>query len=667
MLRRVFAFSALCFCVAFSALPRVAAADAPIDLEPDAQYLLDPEQTLTVEQVINDPSLRWQRPANPGKNNFGYRDDAIWIRAAMPENPTSVPVTWRLDLRKGFLRAADAWVVDRNSGEVRRELSQSEDSRFSDRPLRYRHLAVDLAVQPQQSLWLVVRYRTSGLTEQPLLLETVNDFALRTQSFAAKSFMFQGIMLVLVLAGVVTFVVSRARTPLMYGAYLLGYALFVFHRDGYAFQFLWPDLPALNTVASLPLGGFLVVAGSFYTRMFLRTAELHPIVDRILLANAAAGVATVVLGFATDIGGLKQAMVVLASGSTLLFFAAGANAARTRFKEVRFFVIGWLFAILAAGVVASRHLLGLNLSSAMALDGMRIVAVLDAMMMGLALIDRYLQNRARQMQAIETSLEVARDNLRLHDRLAALERRYSLAEELARSRERVLADATHDLRQPIHALRMTVQSLVDGRAMSSDDRRTVEGSFHHLEELVEGHLAAAARSSPDDSWADVDSPTSRDDTHSHPAPAQSVRISTILQHVQDMFADDARAKGLDMRVVASSASVVVNPLALMRVLSNLVSNAIKYTPRGRVLVGCRRRGDELSIQVIDTGPGMDAQHFERMMLRCERAEQDQDRPGFGLGLAIVTGIAREQQWRFEWASTPGTGTQLSVRVPLGQR
>ena len=660
-------FLSLCLIVWLGALAQCALAETEINLEPNAHYLLDAPGHVSIDQVARDAALQWRR-TDSDKTNFGYRDDAVWVRVGLPDNSTSYPVTWRLDLRKGFLTAVDIWLVDRDTGAVRKELSQSDSSRFSDRPVQYRHLVVDLEVPPGRSAELIVRYRTTGLTELPLRVETIGDFAARTQLFAAKSFLFQGVMIVLTLAGLVTFVVARAPTPLMYGTYLLVYALFVFHRDGYAFQFLWPDAPGFNAVASLPLGAALVVAGSVYTRMFLRTATLHPLFNRVLLANAGIAVVVVALGLLTDLGGLKQVMVVQASVSTLLFFAAGVNAARTRFKEVRFFVLGWTFAIGAAAVISLRHVLGIDLSSAMALDAMRVVAVLDAMMMGLALVDRYLQARAAHLRAVDESLAVARQNLDLHERLATLQRRHELAEQVAHARGQVLADATHDLRQPIHVLRMSIQQITQGDTLAEDARRSVEGSFQHLEELVEGHLAAAAVQPPND---DV-MPLTPGASASVPVPvkaatetqaAEPIEAATILLNVYDMFASDAQEKGLRIRTVRSSVRVAADPLALMRVLSNLTANAVKYTSSGRILLGCRRRQEELCFQVLDTGCGMEVGEVEQMLQRSTRGSDTDKQPGYGIGLSIVTQIVAEHGWHFRCESTPGAGTKMCVCVP----
>jgi CheY-like chemotaxis protein len=118
--------------------------------------------------------------------------------------------------------------------------------------------------------------------------------------------------------------------------------------------------------------------------------------------------------------------------------------------------------------------------------------------------------------------------------------------------------------------------------------------------------------------------------------------------------------------VASSAWVSSDPILLERILLNLVSNAVRYTERGGVVVGCRRRGERLRIDVCDTGPGVPEDQRERIFGEFyQMTDTRQDRGGgLGLGLAIVDRLARLLAHPVELASRPGRGSRFSVSVPL---
>jgi CheY-like chemotaxis protein len=142
------------------------------------------------------------------------------------------------------------------------------------------------------------------------------------------------------------------------------------------------------------------------------------------------------------------------------------------------------------------------------------------------------------------------------------------------------------------------------------------------------------------------------------------RIDELLQRQDVEFAPLARAKGLDLIFMPCSAAVRSDRRLLRRLLQNLVSNAIKYTPKGSVLVGCRRRSGRLRIDVYDTGIGIP--HAKRRAVFKEFHRLDQGARvarGVGLGLSIVERIARVLECELALKSNVGRGSRFSVEVP----
>src|SRR5262249_40439996 len=124
-------------------------------------------------------------------------------------------------------------------------------------------------------------------------------------------------------------------------------------------------------------------------------------------------------------------------------------------------------------------------------------------------------------------------------------------------------------------------------------------------------------------------------------------------------------KGLQLDFVPCSLAVKSDRRLLRRLLQNLVSNAIKYTPKGRVLVGCRRHGDQLRIGVLDTGLGIPASKQQVIFKEFHRLDQGAKvARGLGLGLSIVERIARVLDHRIEVVSTVGRGSQFAVEIPM---
>src|SRR5690554_78586 len=126
----------------------------------------------------------------------------------------------------------------------------------------------------------------------------------------------------------------------------------------------------------------------------------------------------------------------------------------------------------------------------------------------------------------------------------------------------------------------------------------------------------------------------------------------------------AQEKGIEFKVFYSSARVRTDTKLLRRVLQNLLSNAVRYTDKGKVLMGVRRRGDCIEIQILDTGRGIPVEQQHEIFNEFHQLEHNEQNPGLGLGLAIVERMCRLLNVPLSLRSKVGRGTCFSVRVPL---
>ncbi len=236
---------------------------------------------------------------------------------------------------------------------------------------------------------------------------------------------------------------------------------------------------------------------------------------------------------------------------------------------------------------------------------------------------------------------------RVGERTIELERAREEAERANRAKSRFLAAVSHDLAQPLNAAHLFTHALA--QQLSHPQYReavvNIDGALVSAEELLAGLL-------------DI----SRLDAGGMRPQVRAFPLGETLLHLAAEFGVLAREKGLRLRCVATRAWVRSDPQLLRRVLQNFLANAVRYTASGRILLGCRRRGDALDIEVWDTGPGI--AEADQALIFEEFRRLDRDGQGLGLGLAIADRMARLLGHPLGLRSTLGRGTVFALRVPL---
>jgi signal transduction histidine kinase/CheY-like chemotaxis protein len=226
-----------------------------------------------------------------------------------------------------------------------------------------------------------------------------------------------------------------------------------------------------------------------------------------------------------------------------------------------------------------------------------------------------------------------------------------IAERASAAKTTFLAAASHDLRQPVHALGLFIGAL-RRVAMPLEGQRLIE----QIEE------SAVAMDGLFSALLDI----SQLDAGTVEVQRQSFPIGTLLERICRDHETEATAKGLSLVWARSTAVVNCDPVLLERILRNLVSNAVRYTDHGRVLVGCRRNGATISIQVLDTGPGIPPDQRDRIFqeyYQLGNPERDRTK-GLGLGLAIVRRLVDLLGCEMTLRSRAGHGSCFEVSVPI---
>ncbi|MBS4098051.1 MAG: response regulator [Sulfuricella sp.] len=248
---------------------------------------------------------------------------------------------------------------------------------------------------------------------------------------------------------------------------------------------------------------------------------------------------------------------------------------------------------------------------------------------------RVAQRRQRLLVASSEALRVAKES----------------AETANVAKSRFLAAASHDLRQPLHALALLVDVLKRRFGNESNMKiiKPIEASTQALKEML-------------DTLLDI----SKLDAGIITPQKQAVSVDALLQRLEGEFRVQIEAKHLFFRIRCANRNIYTDPTLLMEILRNLLSNAYHHTRHGGILLGCRVRGEHLSIQVWDTGKGIPQDEQEKIFqeyYQVDNAERDRHQ-GLGLGLSIVERIAGLLEHAIKVRSRFGAGSMFEVTVPL---
>ncbi|MGA6104681.1 NahK/ErcS family hybrid sensor histidine kinase/response regulator [Pseudomonas solani] len=262
----------------------------------------------------------------------------------------------------------------------------------------------------------------------------------------------------------------------------------------------------------------------------------------------------------------------------------------------------------------------------------------------------------QRLQTLNDELEqrVAARTLELQTLNGQLREARDAAEAANQSKDKYLAAASHDLLQPLNAARLLVSTLRE-RSLPDAEQLLVERT----------HLALEGA---EDLLTDLLEISKLDQSAIRP-DIDAYRLDELLAPLASEFQSVAQSAGLQLRArIPKGLAVSTDIRLLTRILRNFLSNACRYTERGRVLLGCRRRGDRVRLEVWDSGRGIPADQLQAIFLEFNQLDRGRaaERKGVGLGLAIVDRIAGILGCPIAVRSQPGRGSVFSIEVPLAE-
>lgn len=583
---------------------------------------------------------------------FDLSGPVHWLRTELA-NPSARAARWVIDYN--FKTAPLVEVSKVSGGRSERLLTLGPESHFGARPLPFRNVAVAVTLEPGERAEIYTRFQLNTNLEFEPTVQSPEAYLLDMIDETALDLAFHGFISAIVAVTLVVALVLRDRAAGFYALYILTVVSWFFYTDGLAFQYVWPNAPEWNTIALQPFHAAMGFTGALFVREFLDLPRVHPGLDRafrlVLGITAVIGLSTV-FGSHRLLTGMAFLFIVVAAQ---LYLVTGIVAVRRGWPGAVPFCLGAAAVAIACMFAVYAHAVPEFATLDRTRDWGRVAFLIESSAFLAAIGARIARIRQDRSLAQAEAYRALEAQLALAEELRAADAAHAEARALAERRRAEMAHATHDLRQPLASLRLALGGLRD---LPEEARATLGQSAAYLEEVVERYLGQASAAAPRTAEHDPEAAPPSGTTEVFPA-------DLLLGTVGSMFADEARAKGVALRVVPCSAPVEADPMAAMRALTNLASNAVKHAggEGGRVLIGCRRAGGRLRFLVIDTGPGLSPERLAEVQASGVRGEASE---GHGLGLAVVRELAARHGFGFEAASREGRGSAFGIALPRAE-
>jgi signal transduction histidine kinase len=441
-----------------------------------------------------------------------------------------------------------------------------------------------------------------------------------------------GLLLALTLLALLQYLVTARPAFLAYSLMALLMIAFVLQFEGYNFAYLWPEQGNWNQYAPVLLVAGIQAMQALFAISLFDLQRRYPGLYRLYLLYLILLPLTVVLFFFVQwtwpalLLGLLYVPLVCGAGIFLL---------RQGVQVAGFFLAGAVGNALFSNLLFGLSVFSLT-GSANPFVFPKIGYLCEALFFAVAL--------AHQLHALQRQVEMSlRRHLAEAEQLARSEADKHRALLAAQERQLQLAATGHDLSQPLAAIRLGLTAL---RASGANEAATrhIDQALDFTESLLHGLVAEAKAELAEQ--------------------PQELSLEELLGATQERHLATAQSKGLALRYHPSARRLHGSPLILARILDNLVSNAIRYTPQGRVLLGVRWRREGVEIQVRDSGPGIDLARRQQLLAPfTQSGSRSEERHGHGLGLYIVHTLCAQSGYRLEINARPGRGSVFGVFIP----
>jgi signal transduction histidine kinase/CheY-like chemotaxis protein len=656
-------------------------------------YLRDEDATLSLERLRALPEESWL-PSSEDNPNFGLDQPTHWLRFNLK---TQLAHTSPFILEIAYAALDEVELLLLENGKLIDSQLNGDSHVFDKRIFRHRNPAFILNLAPSAEYTVYLRVQTAGALQLPVRLQRPITFYEQDQGVLVAQGIYFGIAGVMIFYNLILLMVLRDISYLFYILAVGSHALFQASIQGFAFQYLWPDLPALNQYVTLLTLAVFGISMPIFTICFLRPRQSHPLLFKALvtysLLSAVLFCTTFFLPYRITIQVTSQVNIA----GCLLALLTGIALLNHGVRHARYFVAAWaafLIAILVMGLNKFGYL-PINFFTEYA---GQIGNSIEMVMLSFALADRF--NTQRQAMFAAQQVALATEKTARHDQEQLLQFKIRAKEEELHSRQKIieaeaeskaksefLAIMSHEMRTPMNGV-IGMASLLQDTPLNSQQR--------HYTSIIDN----SARSL----LAIINDVLDYSKILANKMGLEKVPfdLDALCHQCLSLFTLTAEEKQLEFDFFIDPdipASIVGDPTRLRQILLNLLGNAFKFTEKGRIELAVTLLMDthptdhliaadnqnttanveqplNLKFKVSDTGIGISKEAQARLFSAFTQADSTMTRRygGTGLGLSISKQLAEMMGGEIGMDSDVKKGSRLwftvrthASRIPAGHR
>lgn len=583
------------------------------------------------------------RPVRDEYPFFGFSENPMWFLLEL--QAPAAPFRWFLEVSRPVTDQITLYRFN-DDNELVDQWQSGETLARHERPMHHPHLVFPFEFTGGETTRLLMRVKSDNILDMPATLYSTEGFRQHQASSNLVSGAYFGIVAIMCLYNLMIFFSIRDRSYLFYVLYLGTFGLMILHRQGLGLQWLWPEAAWWNHHAQPVLLLGTLAFSTLFAHSFLGLRRSNPRIARAFRGVAAVFLVTAPIAMFNVELWLRFGSFVLLPWTLLIIGMAVARALQG-FVSARYFLLAYS-AVAAVAVLFWLRTLGIIESSPFLEYSLQGATALEALLLSFALAHRMTalkqENERIQKQATE-ELEQ-----RVHERTRELH-------QALNARSEFLATISHEVRTPLNGILGNID-LIRDKGLDEDQSRhlrVIEQSGYTLLHLINDVL----------DYAKIEAGRMELEQH-------SFDLRTLVHDCIQLFEQKARENRVELNMDMPDGGerpVSGDSLRLRQILSNLISNAIKFTLDGEVRIRVRHEPDNTDyvlFEVIDTGTGIDRDRAERLFEHFYQLDASTSRRhgGTGLGLAISRQLVELMGGEIDVDSEPGKGSRFWFRVPL---